>query len=427
MFANGARFPAGTAGGGKTLTEAVLNGTDAIPVNGNYPPIPAVTGAQWLAALDNAVFHIFTSMNRANLLEGTPYGSQSGGCTAAAANCTPFVPPRPDLQALMAPDFEIAKDVAEKSATLLKNTDGALPLETLGLRRRGTAGDGSDRDRDVRRRRRQRARHPVRADHELPDGAARRRPGHAPSNYVQGYDLDGRPVVRRRPRRRVPTGENGWLRQQVSTTLPGLRFRARAPCAGTCAADRLDPTVDYTERHEHAPGRDGLALDDALHRARGTGRSNSWQLKVFVKNQSSGAAVRRRAGDGSTPDQHRRLRRCGGRHRRLFDPRLGWPRAGERSPTTASSSSRPPSRRPSRRARRTSSTCVPTPTATDPLSVQFKWVPPDWQAQSIAAAPRPRSSAKKVVIFAFDDGTEGVDRGGNDQNLGLQLPAGRTR
>ena len=31
-------------------------------------------------------------------------------------------------------------------------------------------------------------------------------------------------------------------------------------------------------------------------------------------------------------------------------------------------------------------------------------------------------SAKKVVLFAYDDGTEGVDRGGDDQNAGLQLP-----
>ena len=81
-------------------------------MNGNFPPIPATTGAQWLAALDNAVFHILTSMNRADLLEGTPYGSQGVGCTAAAANCTPVVPARPDLQTLMAPDFAIAKDIA---------------------------------------------------------------------------------------------------------------------------------------------------------------------------------------------------------------------------------------------------------------------------------------------------------------------------
>src|SRR4029077_13227330 len=60
--------------------------------------------------------------------------------------------------------------------------------------------------------------------------------------------------------------------------------------------------------------------------------------------------------------------------------------------------------------------------AADPLSVRFAWVPPDWQARSIDAAVAAASSANKVVIFAFDDGTEGVDRGGNDQNAGLQLP-----
>ena len=101
VFANGAGFPGGAPGSGKTLTQAVLNGTNAIPVNGNYPGIPATSGAQWAAALDQAVFHILTSMNRARLLEGTPYGSQSGGCTAAAANCTPVWPARPNLATLM--------------------------------------------------------------------------------------------------------------------------------------------------------------------------------------------------------------------------------------------------------------------------------------------------------------------------------------
>ena len=173
VFADGAGFPGGAPGSGKTLTQAVLNGTNAIPVNGNYPPIPATSGAQWAAALDKAVFHILTSMNRARLLEGTPYGSQSGGCTAAAANCTPVWPARPDLATLMAPDFAIAKDVAEKSATLLKNSDGALPLKAVGLHGRRRRRDGPDRHRDVRRRRRQRARDAVRADHELADRAAR--------------------------------------------------------------------------------------------------------------------------------------------------------------------------------------------------------------------------------------------------------------
>jgi len=63
VFANGAGFPGGAPGSGKTLTQAVLNGTNAILVNGNYPPIPAVSGTEWAATLDRAIFHILTSMN----------------------------------------------------------------------------------------------------------------------------------------------------------------------------------------------------------------------------------------------------------------------------------------------------------------------------------------------------------------------------
>ena len=48
--------------------------------------------------------------------------------------------------------------------------------------------------------------------------------------------------------------------------------------------------------------------------------------------------------------------------------------------------------------------------------MRFEWVPPDWQSQSIAAAVTAAQHANKVVIFAYDDGTEGADRGGNDQN-----------
>jgi beta-glucosidase len=51
-----------------------------------------------------------------------------------------------------------------------------------------------------------------------------------------------------------------------------------------------------------------------------------------------------------------------------------------------------------------------------------RWVPPDDQTQSIIAAVAAAKSAHKVVIFAYDEGTEGRDRGGSDQGAGLQLP-----
>ncbi|HMC71735.1 MAG TPA: glycoside hydrolase family 3 N-terminal domain-containing protein, partial [Mycobacteriales bacterium] len=241
VFASGAGFPGGAPGSGKTLTQAVLNGTNAIPVNGNYPPIPAVSGVEWAAALDRAVFHILRSMNRARLLEGTPYGSESNGCTAAAANCTPFVPARPDLQALMAPDIAIAKDVAEKSATLLKNDDGALPLRSSDFAGSGVVVMGPT----------------ATATYVGGGGSAHVTPfepitnsltalraaaGSGTVRYVQGFDLDGEVV----PSSATSTGgQNGWLRQQISTTLPPSGLPPDS-CTGPCAPDQVDQTVDYT-------------------------------------------------------------------------------------------------------------------------------------------------------------------------------------
>ena len=57
-----------------------------------------------------------------------------------------------------------------------------------------------------------------------------------------------------------------------------------------------------------------------------------------------------------------------------------------------------------------------------PTDVQLRWVPPDSQAQSIAAAVAAARSAHKVVLFAYDEGTEGRDRGTSDQAAGMQLP-----
>lgn len=57
-----------------------------------------------------------------------------------------------------------------------------------------------------------------------------------------------------------------------------------------------------------------------------------------------------------------------------------------------------------------------------PASVQLRWVPPDDQTQSINAAVAAAHSAHKVIVFAYDEGTEGRDRGGSDQAAGLQLP-----
>jgi beta-glucosidase len=61
-------------------------------------------------------------------------------------------------------------------------------------------------------------------------------------------------------------------------------------------------------------------------------------------------------------------------------------------------------------------------TGTTPAEIQFRWVPPDDQTQSIAEAAAAAASAQKAIVFAYDDGSEGRDRGGSDQGVGLELP-----
>ena len=196
-----------------------------------------------------------------------------------------------------------------------------------------------------------------------------------------------------------------------------------AACSGTCAADKLDPTVDYTTGTSTLPAGTAWRWTTHFTVPAAPAGSNSWQLKVFVKNQSaSGAqlfvdglttAVRRvnigqygvAAGGigGSSIAAWDGLAQTAKSHDGLelqqaaFTATLA---AGETHELDLRAYAN----------------------ATDPLSVRFEWVPPDWQARSIAAAVAQASTASKVVIFAFDDGTEGSDRGGNDQNAGLQLP-----
>ena len=128
VFANGAGFPGGAPGSGKTLTQAVLNGTNAIPVNGNYPPIPAVSGARVGGGTrPRRLPHphvdepgcpvrrdaVRLAERRLHRRRGELHAVRAGASGPSDADGT---------------DFTIAKNVAEESATLLKNSDHALPL-----------------------------------------------------------------------------------------------------------------------------------------------------------------------------------------------------------------------------------------------------------------------------------------------------------
>ena len=403
----------GAPGTGRTLTSAVISGSPAVPVFNDWPAVPAFTGAQWQAALDDAVFHILTSMNRVGLLEGTPFGSHDTGGA-------PFLLPRPDLASLKPADFKIAQDIAEESATLLKNEHQALPLRHGDFHGAGVlvvgptsvtpyvGGGGSA--------------HVIPFD-EVPSpfealvaGAGRG----AGVRYVPGYDLDGElvpPAAIGAPADSAFAGQHGWLRTQISTVLPA-NGAAPDPCSAACAADQLDPSVDYAATTLPAA---------TAWRWQGTFTAPSagtWQLKIFAAHQSNAQLFV----DGLATNPNRRINlglyASGGggfgtsnlaswhglvQTAKSHDPSSARFQQGGFTVTFAAGETHTLDLR-----------AYADPSA--PLQVRFEWVTPDWQVRSIAAAVQAARTATKAVIFVYDEGTEGSDRGGNDQAVGLRLP-----
>lgn len=402
----------GDPGTGRTLTTAVTAGSPQIPVFNDWPAVPAIAAVQWQSALDDAVFHILSSMNGVGLLEGTPYGSRfSGGA--------PFVPPRPDLARVAPGDFAIAQQIAEDGAVLLANRRQALPLDRSDFAGAGVVvmgptsvtpyvgGGGSA--------------HVIPFD-DVPSpfdallaGAGRS----AQIRFVPGYDLDGELLPASAvaaPAGSAFAGQPGWLRTQISTALPASGT-APAPCTTACAADELDPVVDATATS--LPAATAWRWQASFTAP----AAGPWQLKIFAVHQSSAqlfvdgldtAASRRinlgayGAGAGigatSTPSWHGLLQTA-----KSHDPR--GPRFQQAGFTVTFAAGETHTLDLRAYA-----------SAAAPLQVRMVWVPPDWQARSIATAVQAARGARKVVVFAYDEGTEGSDRGGNDQAVGLRLP-----
>jgi beta-glucosidase len=404
---------AGTSSFGAALQAAVTNGTPAVAATADFPAYPAISAEQWKAALDTAVFHILSTMNKAGLLEGTVFGSHyTGG--------TPYVPPRPDLASLQPAEFATAQSIAEDSATLLKN-NGALPLSSRDVLVAGPTavapyidGGGSS--------------HVTPYDPATSPYDALRTAGIRP-RYVPGYDLDGQVVPSSAlsapdpaagypnwtltPADAAFAGQPGVLRQQTTTdpVAPGAQpVLYTGPGA---APDRLDATVDSTGTAALPAGTawrwSGLLTAPA--NPGGTG----WQLKVFVQNQASSQLFV----DG-LDNASRRVNLA------------AYPAAPASSYAGLAETAR--SHDPAHPALQQSTYAVTLTagqaihldlrlvTGTAPAQIQLRWVPPDSQTTSIAAAVAAARSAKTVVVFAYDEGTEGRDRGVSDQVAGLTLP-----
>ena len=214
---------------------------------------------------------------------------------------TPYVPARPDKEALKTETFAVALEVAEDSATLLKNVNHGLPIRNQELVSRGgksgvvfmgptavtpyIGGGGSA--------------NVTPYDNVISPYAAVKSTAKANAkiSYVPGYDLDGTVMPATAVTAPAPfAGQNGWLRTQIDTVVPGTGV-APAPCTANCAPDQLDATVDYM--NTTLPANTAWRWQATITAP----SAGSYQLKVFVKDQNSAQLFV----DGFASNQNRRV------------------------------------------------------------------------------------------------------------------------
>ncbi len=412
---------------GQQLLNALASGTAAVPPTADFPAEPAHTAAEWQATVDTSVLAILTEENNAGLLEGTQYGTHFDPNTHA-----PYVPPRPDLDSLRPIAAAIAQAIAQQSATLLKN-NGALPLSHGDLSGNGAGngvvvmgptaiapyvgGGGSAHVTPY---------DPVQGPFDALAGMAGAK---ANLRYVPGYDLDGQvvpsaPMSAPDPAAGYPNwtltpadaafaNQPGLLRQQITTDPVPSGSQPVLYTGSDAAPDRVDAPVDYS-------GASTLPANTAwrwsgLFTAPANPGGTGWQLKVFVAHQASSQLFV----DGLT-NASRRVNIN------------AYPAAPTSSYAGLTETSR--SHDPANETLQQGTYSVTlTPgqqihldlrviAGASPADIQLRWVPPDNQTQQINAAVAAARPAHKVVIFAYDEGTEGSDRGGSNQGVGLQLP-----
>ena len=407
-------MPSGSNFTTAALTAAVTSGTPALAATNDFPAQPAYSADQWKAALDDAVYRQLWAMNKASLLEGTSFGTHY-------TDGTPYVKARPDLSSLKSSSAAAAQSIAEESATLLKNDGKTLPLSSDDLSGAGTVvmgptaiapytgGGGSG--------------------HVTPyDGAqapydalSAKAASGSKLSYVPGYDLDGTLVpssalLAPNPAENYANwtlnagdaafaGQHGLLRQQTTTAAVASGAQPVAQSGG--AADQLDPTVDAT-----LPANTGWRWTGTLTAP----SAGAWQLKIFVSGQASSTlfvdgltTTQRRVNIGAFPNGVSSSYPGLSQTQKSHDPSAEGLQQAAYSVTLTSGQVLHLDLRAIMGA-------------TTGGRVQFRWVSPDQQAASIASAVSAAQAAKKAVIFAYDEGTEGSDRGGSNQGTGITLP-----
>lgn len=431
----------GSSNLGAPVINYVTNGTGSpeVALTNDFPAYPAYSSEVWSARLDNAVFRILTQMNKAGLLEGTQYGAHSNGCNrAAGTDCVKWIPPRPDLQAIQLDEFEKAQLIAEQSATLLKNDNGLLPLKCQDLTTGNgvvlmgptaittyTGGGGSAHVRPY---------DPVETTYDAIVAAATAKCGDGVKiSWAPGYDLDGpivpSPVLNApdpadpdprianftlRPEDVVFAGMPGLLRQQITRdSVPS----GAQPMLVEGVPGQLDATVNYIQENT-LPANTAWRWTGVL-----TAPSDgAYALRIFVKNQASAQLFV----DGLTTSNPNTRRINLTAYPTYFPDSM----SNSYATLTVANKSHDLDFLDAQRGSSTLTFTagqrvyldlrVVTGETKDTL-VQFRWAPTTNDAEQIAIAEAAAATANKVLYFAYNEGSEGSDRGGNAIANGLLL------
>jgi beta-glucosidase len=354
--ANQSVVPALTAGMGVEFLSVQFAGLKAAVTSGQLP----------IPVLDRAVRGILTSMERFGLLKGA---SPTGG--------TVIQPRRPVLD--VEADAKIAKDVAAAGAVLLKN-DGVLPLSHDDLRslvvigptaRQLLVGGGGSS---------QVSGFVAREKSQLAALTELAGPG-ANISFAVGIDLDGIPI----PASALSPpggGAQGLLRTNKST-----------------GATQIDPQVNFTGANALPVGSDMTWTGTVT-----VATAGEYEFKIQTDPRagldfSSGKGTGSVSIDGA-PALANSLPFFG--NLSLISATDGLANASGRVSLTAGAHTI--------KVTGTTAAQVIFPASTDPLQIRLAWVTPELRQARIDAAVAAARSARAVLVFAHEEGTEGADR-----------------
>lgn len=320
-------------------------------------------GSLPVAALDAAVRHILTTMDRFGLLA---HASPEGGT----------VVDRPVPALPVEADARVARTVAEDGAVLLKNDGGALPLRRRDLRSLAVigptarqllvGGGGSSRVVGFTER------------ETSPLTALRERVGaRGDITFAVGRDLQGEPVPGSAlsPPDAAP-GEHGLLRTDNTT-----------------GATQVDPTLDFVGPNALPEGTNATWTGTITAPTTGVyelgvqtaGTSAQVTIDGRVVANSGGifdilGTSLRRTVDGTLSNATGQLTLTAGPH--------------AISVTAAPVTPLPPF----------------IPPSSGPVQVRLAWVTAEQRQANLEAAVAAARSARTAVVFAYNEGTEGTDR-----------------